>query len=135
MLRVMGAWDVTPFANDDAADWATTLIDAAQPETLLAETLQAAHRSGYLEAADGSQVVAAAALVATACDPVSDGIPAELAMWLHGREGKLKLLAPAALAAIRRVRGAESELRELWEAREDFAAWSNELEMIAARLR
>jgi hypothetical protein len=49
MLRVMGAWDVTPFANDDAADWATTLIDAAQPETLLAETLQASERGGYLE--------------------------------------------------------------------------------------
>jgi len=131
----MGTWDVTAFANDDAADWATTLIDATQPEMLLAATLQAAERSAYLEATIGSEAVAAAVVIAAACGGAPDGLPVELNAWLRGREGKLKSLAPAALGAVRRVRGSESELRELWEASENFAAWSDELERIASRLR
>jgi hypothetical protein len=131
----MGAWDVTPFANDDAADWAAELLSAPQPEDFLAGTLRVAMRSGYLDAADGSRLVAAAALVAAACGaPVGD-FPEELGVWLRGKEAALKPLAPDALAAVRRVRSAESELRDLWEGSEDFAAWSGELDAILAGLR
>jgi hypothetical protein len=135
MLRRMGAWDVTPFANDAAADWASDLIDAPEPETFLSATLQLADRRGYLDASDGSQAVAAAAVVAAACGAAPGGFPSELTAWLHGKETRFRQFAPEALAAVRRVRGEESELRELWETSEDFAAWSKTLEAIAAALR
>jgi hypothetical protein len=130
----MGAWDVTAFGNDDAADWSDDLMDAESPAAFLETTLAMAKRGGYLEVSDGCQLVAAAAVIAAACGAKSDGLPGDVRDWLRGKEAGLKRLAPAARTAIQRVRGEESELREVWQESDEFAEWSADLDAIAAGL-
>ena len=136
MLLGMGAWDVTAFGNDDAADWASELVDAGNPIGFVEITLGLAQRDGYLEALDGSQLIAAAAVVAAAVSGnVPGGFPESLNQWLGGKEGSLKGFAAVAKTAVQRVRGTDSELRDLWEATEDFSAWNADLEAISTALR
>lgn len=130
----MGAWDTTAFGNDDAADFALDLIESAQPLALLTDTLARAKQSDYLEAPDGSQMVAAAATVAAACSGTTTHLTTELQTWIAGREIDLKPLAQTAALALQRVRGENSELNELWQEGDDGSAWLQELERIAAGL-
>ncbi|MFG1664971.1 DUF4259 domain-containing protein [Streptomyces sp. Y7] len=62
----MGTWDVGPFDNDDAADFAIALDEAAvdERESLVRSVLtRAANATGYLSTPDAELAVAAAALV------------------------------------------------------------------------
>ena len=109
----MGAWDVSAFGNDDASDWALALIRAANGSEFVERTLAMAAGDGYLEAPEGSQIVAAAAIVAAALGGASPGFPEELKDWLCGKKTPLARLAAAATAAIHRVQSDGSELRDL----------------------
>jgi hypothetical protein len=111
----MGAWDITAFGNDDAADWSADLLESGAPADFLEQTLSMAKRPGYLEAGDGSLLVAAAAVVSAACGTSVHGLPDDLRSWLQGKESAIKSLAPAAQLAIQRVRGQDSELYETWQ--------------------
>ena len=129
----MGAWDSTAFGNDDAADWTFELRDAANPAKFVANALSLAEPKGYLIAPNGCQIVAAAALVGAALGEFE--LPEDLASWLRGKESKLRDLAPAAAAALQRVKGDESELNEVWRESGDYAAWCADLDTIAVALR
>jgi hypothetical protein len=131
----MGAWDVTAFGNDDAADWAAGLVDADKPTEFLKRTFALAEGNGYLEAPNGSQLVAAAAIVAAALSGRAPQSFPEDAGWLHGKADSFRGLAAAAAAGIERVRGDNSELRDLWQETEEFSAWEADLEAILAGLR
>jgi hypothetical protein len=66
----VGTWDVGPFDNDDAADFAGDLdeVDVQEREILVRSALeQAAKTSDELDAVDAIRAVAAAALVAAQC--------------------------------------------------------------------
>jgi hypothetical protein len=131
----MGAWDITSFGNDDAADWAVDLLETEQPASFIENTLALAKGDGYLEAPEGCQVLAAAAVIASACGKKPQGLPEDIGEWLRGREGSIKPLASTALAALQRVRSAESELLDLWQETGDFSVWCADLDAISATLR
>ena len=115
----MGAWGGGVFANDDAADWAGDLVDDGSPETVRATLAVAAERStnDYLEAPEGSEALAAAEVVAAAAgQPVAADSYSEAALeWAarHPEVGAPEFVS-LARAAVDRVDGADSELRELW---------------------
>ena len=129
----MGAWDM--FGNDDAADWALDLLESEQPASFIENTLAIAKGDGYLEAPDGSQIVAAAAVIASACGKAPQGFPEDIGEWLRGKEGTFKPLASTALAALQRVRSEPSELLDLWQETDDFSAWFGDLDAISTTLR
>ena len=131
----MGAWDITAFGNDDAADWASDLMESGEPDEFLEQTLALAKNKGYLEASEGCQLVAAAALIASACGGTAQALPNDLRGWMRGKENTLKSFAGAAALAIQRVRGEDSELCELWQEGDEFDAWKHGLDGIAASLR
>lgn len=131
----MGAWDTTAFGNDDAADWALDLREGDDPAGFVSRTLSLARANGYLESTEGATVVAAAAVVAAACDGTAKLLPPELSAWLRGKEKQLKPLAEAAVAALVKVSGDESELRELWAESGELPEWSIFLESISESLR
>ncbi|HEV8261457.1 MAG TPA: DUF4259 domain-containing protein [Burkholderiales bacterium] len=122
------------FGNDEAADWALGFLDANKPAEFLASTLDLAKGDDYLEAPDGSQIVAAA-VIAAACGNPPQGLPDNVREWVRGKEAPVKNLAPAALAALQRVQGEQSELRELWQESDDFSVWRSDLDAISAALR
>jgi hypothetical protein len=121
---------VTAFGNDDAADWARGLQQATQPYEFLEQVFDIAMRTDYLQALDGRQVVAAAAVVAAANGRAPTGLPPVLAEWIRGKESALKVLAPAASAALQRVRVGKSGLKDLWQETDNFSDWCNYLDEI-----
>jgi hypothetical protein len=131
----MGAWDVTAFGNDDASDMVLELLEQSNPREFLSQILDQAKETGYLEAPEGSRMVAAAAIVAAARKRESITIPDNLASWIQANESILKPLAPAALSAIGRIRGSQSELCELWQETDEFSAWTGNLDVISTTLR
>ncbi len=130
----MGAWDTTAFGNDDASDFAMDLIESTQPIKVLSNVLARASQADYLEAPDGSQMVAAAAIAAAACSGTNAHLSPNLQTWIAGREADLKPLAQFAARAIQRVRAEDSELSELWQEGDDGAEWLQELDRVTAAL-
>jgi hypothetical protein len=130
----MGAWDVTAFGNDDASDMVLDLLEHSNPREYLTQILAHAKETGYLEAPQGSQIVAAAAMVAAAKNKESISVPGNAASWIDANESVLRPLAATALSAISRVRGENSELRELWQESDEFPAWIADLDRISAAL-
>ncbi|MEU6847742.1 DUF4259 domain-containing protein [Streptomyces sp. NPDC046716] len=120
----MGTWDVHPFDNDTAADFADDLDDAAmaEREALIRRALfRAADNQDYLEAPEAEEAVAAAALVAAQC---SEGEPVSIPYGPDEPVPTLSVeLKPLAVEALDRVLADESELAELWEESESGAAW------------
>ncbi|GAA3540089.1 DUF4259 domain-containing protein [Streptomyces osmaniensis] len=124
----MGTWDIGPFENDTAADFANDLDDAAEGErgTLIRRVLM--HTAGnrdYLEAPDAEEAVAAAALIAAQCpggEPVSPHYgPDEPVPSLPTDLSRL------AVEALDRVLADESELSELWGEAEDGRRWRDSI--------
>ena len=121
----MGAWGEGPFDNDDACDWAYEFdgLDADAGARLLVGALDIGDPGTYLDAPDGTNAVAAAAVVSWMRDPVA--IPESpygesAAEWVRStRPTASNDLRSASLAALDRVRSDQSELAELWAASGD----------------
>ncbi|MGA5699857.1 DUF4259 domain-containing protein [Peterkaempfera bronchialis] len=112
----MGTWDIGPFENDMAADFADALDEAAEDErealvrSMLVRTIQT---RDYLESAEGAEAVAAAALVAAQC-PAGEQISTS-----YGPNEALPIFAadlrPLAVEALDRGVAEASELADLWD--------------------
>lgn len=131
----MGAWDIGPFENDNAADFAAFLDEAEQDERgeIVRRVLAAvADSSDYLESDEGAEAVAAAALIAA---QLPGGLPVSPA---YGPKQPLPPFAPElrelAAAALGRVLGADSELAELWDETEYSLPWRADLAQLVAVL-
>ena len=122
----MGAWDVGPFDNDDAADFCDQL-DGTQPAdraALLRATLTAAaHETGYLDKLWANPAVAAAAIVA-ANRPGAPPVQSTYAPDFLTTGERLDLdedIRQLAVRALDRVVGEQSEWRNLWSETASFA--------------
>ncbi|GAA3021285.1 hypothetical protein GCM10020229_35610 [Kitasatospora albolonga] len=131
----MGTWDIGPFENDNAADFAAFLDDAEQSErgAILRRVLAAvADSTDYLEIDEGAEAVAAAALIAA---QLPGGAPVSPA---YGPKQPLPPLAPElralAAAALGRVLGDDSELAELWDETEYGEPWRADIGRLVAVL-
>ncbi|MGI5531350.1 DUF4259 domain-containing protein [Streptomyces syringium] len=112
----MGTWDIGPFENDMAADFASALDEAAETdrEAMVRQALIATiNTQGYLDSSEGAEAVAAAALVAARCpggEPVSSAYGPKEPMPAFAAD-----LRACAAEALDRVLAADSELAELWD--------------------
>ncbi|HEX9855204.1 MAG TPA: DUF4259 domain-containing protein [Acidimicrobiia bacterium] len=114
----MGAWDIGPFDNDDAADWVWKLDGASDYAYVVAALAPVARcdRDAQLAAWDASVAVAAAeSLAAAAQRPGPWRLPESVCSWIDRIER-----APTpderevARAAVQRAGTAPSELLEMW---------------------
>ena len=131
----MGAWGTGPFANDDAADWAYELEDAADlgpVRQALAATLDT---DGWLEVPEAAIATAAAAVVAGSFDGAVAGLPEEVADWLDDHpDAAGPQDARLAVDALQRVISEDSELLRLWADSPEGPAWAREVDALHARL-
>ncbi|GAA2746873.1 DUF4259 domain-containing protein [Kitasatospora cinereorecta] len=120
----MGTWDSGPFDNDTAADFAFTFDESAPEdrEGLVRATLSRAARArGEIEASNGEEAVAAAALVASQCpggEPVTSSFGPDKVLPVFPPE-----LRAIAVDALDRILAEESELAELWDESGDGPRW------------
>jgi hypothetical protein len=135
----MGAWGFTTFDNDDAADWLDELSDH-QSLALVRETIAAVLEVEPDEEVDAP--LASAALAASELIAAAIGRPSgaarkqeELMIWISKmRPSPDAALIADALSAIDRILGPHSELRALWEESDDYAAWTDDVMQLRARL-
>ena len=134
----MGTWDLGPFDNDVAADWCDDLDHAPKAEraAILRKTFSAAiDEVDYLELNDGSEIVAAAAVVA-AHQPNARRIDTPYAPDFLTAGQFLDLpddLAALASRALDRVTGEGTELRDTYEG-DEFSAWLTSIALVRAEL-
>ncbi|GAA1273163.1 hypothetical protein GCM10009665_71250 [Kitasatospora nipponensis] len=131
----MGTWDIGPFENDMAADFADALDEVAEDErealvrATLVRTVQAQE---YLESPEGAEAVAAAALIAAQC-PGGEPI-----RTIYGPDEAVPTFAAdlqsLAVEALDRVVADASELAELWDETVDGPKWRQSVRRIRAVL-
>ncbi|WTO73173.1 DUF4259 domain-containing protein [Streptomyces sp. NBC_00209] len=120
----MGTWDIGPFENDMAADFAYTLDETPKDkrESLVRATLtRTIHTRDYLESPEGAEAVAAVALIAAQCpggEPISTSYGPEEVLPIFADD-----LQPLAVEALDRVVAEASELAELWDETPDGPRW------------
>jgi hypothetical protein len=130
----MGTWSHEPFGNDDAGDWACELEEAEDLSYVEAALDAVLEAEGYVEAPEASCAVAAVEVLAkllgkgTQSDASTEGVDE----WVKKVRAKpaRPLLEKAGLA-LARVRGDESELKELWH-EGDAADWEASLDSLQA---
>jgi len=129
-----GAWGDGSFENDDALDWVADCVKSATPVPVSA-AIDAAVRSKYIEAPEGSAAVAAAEVVAAALGKPSSKLPSELRAWVQRQSTEqLAQLAPAARTALARILDSKvSELRQLWSEGKPNT-WSQNIVELQSRL-
>ncbi|MER7195444.1 DUF4259 domain-containing protein [Streptomyces flaveolus] len=131
----MGAWEIGPFDNDMPADFANALDDAApdQREPLVRAALSRAVQGGdYLEAPEGEEAVAAAALIGAQCpggDPVTASYGPEEPMPAFADD-----LRALAVDALDRVVAQKSEIAELWDETASGPEWRRGIRRLRAVL-
>ena len=131
----MGAWGTGYLDNDEAGDFVSELSDAADWAVARAalETVAEMGTDDYLELTEGSAAIAAAALFAQKSNKLTaTSFPDDIAM-LEALPAP-PALAQLALKALARVRGANSELAELWKEAGD-AEWISKLNELQAALQ
>jgi hypothetical protein len=120
--HVMGTWDVEPFGNDDAADFAFELDDApasVRIEMIGAVLERVANDDGH-RLSDPPRAVAAAALVAA---QYPDGVPTSTSGPTTPMPEFPGHLRSSAVQALDRVTTAPTGLAEAWDASPDGPAW------------
>ncbi|MFF3253931.1 DUF4259 domain-containing protein [Actinacidiphila glaucinigra] len=131
----MGTWDIGPFENDMAADFADVLDETAvgEREKLVRVTLaRTVQTQDYLESPEGAEAVAAAALVAAQCpggEPISTNYGPDEALPAFTAD-----LRTLAVEALDRVVGEESELAALWDETFDGPKWRQSISRMRAVL-
>jgi hypothetical protein len=130
----MGAWSHEPFGNDDANDWAYELEEADDLSYVEAALDAVLDAEGYVEAPEASCAVAAVEVLAKLLGKgtQSDAYTEKVDDWVKKVRAKPSspLLEKARLA-LARVRGEESELKELWH-EGDAAEWEASLDALQA---
>lgn len=131
----MGAWGTGCFENDDAMDWIWDLDDA-DDTTVLKDLFSGCIESkDYLEAPDGSIVIAAAGVVAALNGQPDEELPDGVAAYAEKIDAEpsadLKTLASKAVKKI----AADSELKEIWDEAGKADEWQKAIASLQARLK
>jgi hypothetical protein len=129
----MGAWGIGNFENDDAGDWVYDL-EKSKDKSILHKALNSVlENSGYIEAPECCEALAAAEVIYSGLSSDHSGISEEVIKWLVKKPGLFKkpitFEASDAIKAIETINKIlhSSELKELWEESDEFEKW-NEIE-------
>jgi Domain of unknown function (DUF4259) len=119
----MATWDYHNFDNDAAADFAEDFRKSPNEAVLYEALATAAEEEGVIEAAEASQALAAAELVAAVIGkPAPDMpvglLPATTQLDADGQDDLQELAIEAVEAVLR-----SSELQQRWAESENYAAW------------
>lgn len=122
------------FQNDTALNWARDCVERGNAE-FLAEALQSAINSEFIERPDGETAVAAAEVIAAAGGQASTELPAELSTWLQQQPtDTIAALLPQAREALERVKDRKvSELSQDWSEQKG-SQWNRRVAELESRL-
>jgi hypothetical protein len=129
----MPGWGTGNFENEDAQSFLGRL-DSIGVDDLKQMLVHTADRDDYLEEPEGSLVVAAAEVVATAKGAPPPTVPPQITEWIGKIEGSPSAeMNELARRAVNKVR-LNSELKDLWLEAEGLNEWSASLRDLEGRL-
>jgi|SRR5579864_3703251 len=136
----MGAWGAGTFENDNACDFAAEIAncsDLKKIEAAFDKVLKAG--TGYLEAPDAEEALAAADIVARLQGKFGqrDAYTEEIDKWAESNKVTLAPSADLLEKACRvlvRVMIEPSELAELWEESDEADSWKASVNELSQRL-
>lgn len=134
----MGTWSHEPFGNDTANDWAYDL-EERKDYSLVEQAIQQVLDNGddYLDADLAVEAVAASEVLAKSLGrgTQSDAYTENVDAWLKSITAKpTSELLSKAQAALTRVLGKDSELRELWEDSDDLQNWESSIKALQSAI-
>lgn len=136
----MGAWGHGPFEDDGALDFVWDIEEAENPKETIIEALDHAVESDYLETDEASAAIVSAAYIDSAINGTKYTKPGMSEAYeadtfsTRFPEVDLSDLKSKAVAALEKVIGEGSELKELWE-ESDEPAWQQGIEEMIKRLK
>ena len=122
----MGAWGYGSFDNDDAADFLAEVAQGGDASLLHEAIDNVVTSTEYVEAPDACQAIVAAEVIAAALGRATSAAEQQDALraWVMRVRPRIdEALVTSAGDALARILAPNSELRELWEDSDDFAAW------------
>jgi len=134
----MGAWGHLPFDNDTTNDWAYGLEDVddlSLVEASFAELEEVG--TDYLDQDVASNALGACEVLARlkGRPGYTNAYTEKVDQWVAAHKlNPSPALTKRATAALNRILGDNSELRELWEEGEDGPAWRKAIEDLRARV-
>ena len=135
----MGAWGHRPFEDDAALDFVWDIEEAENPKDIITEALTNAVEAEYLEYDEANAAIVSAAYIDSAVNGTKYTTPEMSEPYevdtFSTRFPELDLsdLKIKAVAALEKVIGEDSELKELWEESEE-PAWQQGIEEMIKRL-
>lgn len=134
----MGTWSHEPFGNDTANDWAYGL-EERRDYSLIEQAVQQVIDNGddYLDADLAVEAVAASEVLAKslARGTQSDAYTENVDAWLKSITARpTSELLSKAQAALARILGKDSELRELWEDSDDLENWESSIKTLQSAI-
>ena len=131
----MGAWGSGTFEDDVACDWLEDLYDS-DPIALFRECLDLSDQGDYIEYVACVGVICTAEMIHGLLQGPREGLPAAALEWLPEHEAlDVRPLLPPAIAAVRRVLGEGSEMREMWaDESERYGEWTKTTDDLLQRL-
>ncbi|MGN6789089.1 MAG: DUF4259 domain-containing protein [Rhodanobacteraceae bacterium] len=134
----MGTWALHSFGNDDAGDLIGDLVEGTDLGPVLEAIQRVQNRSGYLEAPEAQQGLAACEILALALGHSSAASQAEedLTAWVVRVNPSVDAaVVSQAVQVVDRVLATGSELRELWEESDGFKDWQADVTALRTRLQ
>mgnify|MGYP000429154681 CR=1 FL=1 len=132
----MGAWGPGIYENDDAADWSAEVAEFGL--SAVEGALDAAIEADYIEALEGACALAAADVVARLVSGRGENSAycEDIVAWVEANASAPPAsLVAKARTALERVKGADSELAELWsEDAESLTQWAASVADVESRL-
>lgn len=137
--RSMGAWGHLPFDNDTTNDWAYGL-DEVDDLSLVEAAFDELEEAGddYLDQDVANNALGACEVLARLLGRpgYANAYTEKVDQWVAAHKIKPPpALLERAAAAIDRILGSDSELRELWEESDEADAWRAALQDLRARVR
>ncbi len=135
----MGAWGHGPFEDDAALDFVRDIEEAKNPKKIITEALDHAVESDYLETDEANAAIVSAAYIDSAVNGTKYttpemGEPYEVDTFpTRFPDLDLSDLKSKAVAALEKVIGEGSELKELWEEGGE-SEWQQGIEEMIRRL-
>lgn len=126
----MGAWGHKNFENDDVGDWVYDLEKSKNKSVIHLALDRVLNHQNYLEAPDCCVALAAAEIVYAGRTSDHSRVSEDVSAWLNRKHGFIKKkpivfdsedVSKSIQAVVKVVNS--SELKELWEASNDFQPW------------
>ena len=134
----MGAWGVLAFDNDDANDWAYGLDEIEDLSLIESAFEEVESADDYLEAPSASNALAACEVLARLKGNSSykNAFTENVDEWVASHSiVPSEAILKRAEAAIDRILGDNSELKELWADSDENSNWLASIKDIRQRLR